>query len=260
MTMGIHHIQQGSGPDVMLLHAAVADHTMWQPQMAMLASGHRVTAYDLRGFGQTTLPAEPYAHHEDLRVLMDNLGIEHAMLVGSSLGGEVAINMAITHPERVAGLILIGPALEGYDFVDARSLALWAEFEDAVASGEDEHAIDIQIQLWLAGLDRPISNLDPMLVTKVREWTRKALHINAGDEIPLDPPAATRLAGISAMTRAIVGEYDVPDMHNISAILTDNIKDCRTTLVKGAGHLPSIECPDAFNALLENELLTISNQ
>lgn len=97
----------------MLVHAGICDSRMWDPQWDAFPAAHRTVRYDLRGFGHSPLPPEPYSHARDLVALLERLGIQQATLVGASLGGRVALEVAVTHPEVVDALILADAALPG---------------------------------------------------------------------------------------------------------------------------------------------------
>src|SRR5262245_61287179 len=115
----IAHDIAGSGPVLTLLHAGIADSRMWRPQFREFAGSHSVLSLDLRGFGQTKMPAGPYAHYRDLEGLLEHLGISRTVLVGASMAGAVAIDFTLTHPRNVAALILVGSALSGRECTDA---------------------------------------------------------------------------------------------------------------------------------------------
>lgn len=95
--------ETGAGEPLILIHGHSLDRTMWDPQMAALSRKFRVIRYDLRGYGRSTLPreGENQLHVEDLRRLMDRLGVPRAHAVGLSLGGSVALDMLALHPERL---------------------------------------------------------------------------------------------------------------------------------------------------------------
>jgi len=121
----------GTGPPVLLIHAGIADRRMWRAQVAALRDRHRVIAMDLRGYGESDLPATAFAHHDDVIGLLDALGVARAALVGCSFGGAVAIDVAIAHPDRVTALALFGSALGGHDWSDATE-QLWDDLVGAV--------------------------------------------------------------------------------------------------------------------------------
>jgi len=109
----------GRGPAMILLHGHSLDRTMWDPQMAALSKRFRVIRYDLRGYGRSTLPreGEDRLHAEDLRLLMDHLGIAKAHVVGLSLGGTVALDMLALHPDRLSSVTAASGDL--FDFYPA---------------------------------------------------------------------------------------------------------------------------------------------
>ena len=99
----------------MLLHAGVGDRRLWDGQVDALAGQYKVIRPDLRGFGQSPLPGGPFSHVEDVRALLDHLGVERAAVVGNSFGGRVALDFALVHPERTDALVLVAAALTGYE-------------------------------------------------------------------------------------------------------------------------------------------------
>lgn len=105
-----YYERRGEGPPVVFVHAALMDHSMWEPQVERLGEEYTTIAYDVRGHGRTGgSDANPYSvdlYAEDLDALLATLDIEHPVLCGASLGGEIAQVYASTHPDGVAGLVL----------------------------------------------------------------------------------------------------------------------------------------------------------
>lgn len=100
----------------MLVHAGICDARTWEAQREAFAARRRVILYDMRGFGRTVVRASgPYFHHEDLRGLLDSLGIGRASFVGCSLGGRTVMDFALRYPGRVRGLVLVGPSVSGFE-------------------------------------------------------------------------------------------------------------------------------------------------
>ncbi len=106
----IFYQQVGEGPDVVLVHGLATNRAFWFPHaLQALKDDCRVTMFDLRGHGYSSMPVNGYTSADmadDLAVLMDHLGIEDAYLVGHSFGGVVALQYATRHPERVKGLVI----------------------------------------------------------------------------------------------------------------------------------------------------------
>jgi len=98
---------EGPGAPVVLLHAGVADRRSWYATVDQLMGVGTVVAYDRRGFGDSPPSQVPFEHLDDLIAVLDQLGEGPAWLVGSSNGGKVALDAALAHPDRVAGLVLL---------------------------------------------------------------------------------------------------------------------------------------------------------
>ena len=105
----------GDGQPVVLIQGANLPMEMWDAQVEYFAPQFHVVRYDVRGFGGSAPRDQvPYQSHSDLLALLDHLRIERAHLVGLSLGGRIAVDFALTYPNRVRSLVLAGPGLSGY--------------------------------------------------------------------------------------------------------------------------------------------------
>jgi pimeloyl-ACP methyl ester carboxylesterase len=135
-------------PSVVLLHAGVADRRMWDPQWAALGARFDVVRADLRGFGESPLPAESYRSADDVVGLLDHLGIAQAALVGASYGGRVALDVASAHHDRVQRLVLLCPSVRGMR--RAAALEQFSDSEDAlIAAGDVAGAVALNVRTWL---------------------------------------------------------------------------------------------------------------
>lgn len=238
---GLFYEVSGSGEAVVFIHAFSVDRRMWAPQIAEFEGRFRVIRYDLRGHGRSVAPTGPYTGYDDLRVLLDTLGVARATLVGLSAGAELAINFAIAHPDRVARLVLAAPGLGGYTVPPLP----WATpvFE-AAAAGDAERAA----KLWAA---TPImamrtnpnaaETVTALVMENWRLWTYRRT------EQPLSPPAIDRLAEIVCPALIIVGDEDLPHIHDIARLLADRIADATLVTIPGAGHIPNLDTPSDFN-------------
>src|SRR4051794_32279778 len=101
----------GTGRAVVFVHAGVADRRSWLDVMASLNDDNvRCIAYDQRGYGVTSYAPEPYSATGDLLAVLDDRDVDRAVLVGASRGGQIAMDAALSAPDCVAGLMLIGSA------------------------------------------------------------------------------------------------------------------------------------------------------
>jgi pimeloyl-ACP methyl ester carboxylesterase len=250
----------GAGPPVVLIHSDVADARLWDAQVEALAPSHLVVTYDRPGFGRTPLPPGPYSPVADLLALLDGFELALVSLVGCSGGGNVALEFALTHPERVDRLVLIAPGLPGWDW-SAEMKAADEEETRLFEAGDDAAAADAQVRLWADGQRSP-DEVDPGL----REYTREAVvqsyrhyrdALEQGEPGPaerLDPPASERLGDVRAPTLVVVGAADVADMHGIADRLAAGIPDARKEVVPEAAHMLPLERPDELNRLLREFL------
>ena len=143
--MTLAHDVHGDGPPLLLIHGATLDRRMWAPNMAALTERHRVVRCDLRGFGASPPPAGPYSHADDLRELLGALEIERAAVAGLSMGGGVALELALAHPDVVAALVLVDTDLPGVPLEPALREAMGVA-RGHVLDGE----LDAAREAWLA--------------------------------------------------------------------------------------------------------------
>jgi pimeloyl-ACP methyl ester carboxylesterase len=107
--------EAGSGATVLLLHGGLGDSGLWEPVVPFLAERFRTIRTDLRFFGRSAGPAVPWSWQEDVVGVLDELGVERAALVGLSLGGKLALDLALQHPERFWAVAGVAPGLGGHD-------------------------------------------------------------------------------------------------------------------------------------------------
>lgn len=109
----ISYTVTGEGEPIVLIHGFGLDSRIWRKQVEELSKTNKVITYDLRGFGKSSLPNGKYSHTEDLKELLKELNIKNPKLVGHSFGGEIAVEYALNHPNKVSSLVLISPSLRG---------------------------------------------------------------------------------------------------------------------------------------------------
>jgi pimeloyl-ACP methyl ester carboxylesterase len=239
----------GAGEPVILLHAGIADRRMWDRQLEALAEHCRVVRYDRRGFGRSPLTDVPYAHHEDLRDLLDGLGIERASLVGCSMGGAAAIDFALRYPERVRAMVLVGSAVSGAES-DEPPPKEWDELVAADEAGDLERVSELEVRIWVDGPYRSPEEVDPAVRDLVREMNLIALRSEAsglGEERPADPSAAERLGEIQVPSLVVVGALDRPEIVARSEALARHVPRAGKVVMDGTAHVPNMERPQEFN-------------
>lgn len=242
--MILAHDDEGDGPAVVLLHSSVCDRRMWQRQAEVLtAAGHRVIRPDFQGFGDTPAPTAPYDEAGDLRALLDALGVDRAVLVGSSMGGRVAQEFAARWPSQVIGLLLVCAATRLLPpTADAR--AFGAEEDALLEAGDVDGAVDLNVRTWLG----PAASAQTAVA--VAEMQRRSFEVQlAAGDVSADRPDFD-LGAIVAPTLVVSGAHDLDYFGHVADLLAARIGGAQRLELDWAGHLPSLEDPDRFDPLL----------
>ncbi len=215
---------------VLLIHAGVCDSRQWARQLALLPDA---IAPDLPGFGNTPEPTGEFS-------VLDGLLDRPAAVVGNSLGARVALLLALARPDLVERLLLVSPGLPGHDW-SPEVRAVWKAEEEAVERGDLDAATEVCVEFWA----------QPHVRDVVRPMQRRAFELQVGVPEPQERPGpALEPAAIRCPTTIAVGENDVSDFHVIGARLAGEIPGARLVTIPGAGHLPNLETPEAFDRLL----------
>ncbi|MDH5225228.1 MAG: alpha/beta fold hydrolase [Actinomycetota bacterium] len=237
----------GSGADVALLHPGLWDSRTWDPQFERWADRFRVLRYDQRGYGRSSrLDGSPFSHVRDLVALLDHLGIGTTALVGCSMGGALAIDAALTVPDRVWALVAVAPGLGGFEGT-AEEEAWWDEraepIEAAITAGEYERAQDLLLEIWA-----PLG-VDDAAGARIKAIARDNIHELTMDEStvePIDPPAALRLADVDVPTLVVEASHDPHDARRASQLIAREVADGRLVTIE-ADHVVNMRAPAAFD-------------
>jgi pimeloyl-ACP methyl ester carboxylesterase len=106
----------GHGTTIVMIHDGLLNSQTWNAQFVKFAESHRVIRWDRRGFGRSDKPNAPFSNLDDFFTLMRALKVDRAMLFGCSSGSLLAIEFALTHPDMVSSLVLVGPIVSGFGF------------------------------------------------------------------------------------------------------------------------------------------------
>jgi pimeloyl-ACP methyl ester carboxylesterase len=225
---------------------------MWEPQAAGLSEHFDVITPDMRGFGDSELPAASWSPTADVLALMDALGLRPAPhLIGCSIGGRTAIDFALEHPDRVSKLVLVGAGVSGQTH-EGEDERIYAEVEEAVKAKDLVALNEAEMKLWLVGPGRTPSHVDQRLRDLFLDMNGRSLQHDF-DSAPmekLEPPAFERLGEIKAPTLVIVGDHDLPSIQKTADLLVAKISGARKAVIHDAAHLPNLEHPEKFNRLV----------
>lgn len=233
---------------VTLSHSLATNLSMWDPQVPALASRYRVLRYDTRGHGGTDAPAGAYSLDllaEDVRALLQALGITRTHFIGLSMGGFVGQILALKYPDMLQGLVLCDTTSR----VAPEARPMWEErIRVAQVQGMEPH-VEPTIGRWFTPLFR---ERRPDVVDRVRAMIRGTnpmgyigcCHAIAALDL-LD-----RLPAIKVPTLVMVGEEDPGTPVAASRTIHEKIKNSELVILKSASHLSNMEQPEAFNRAL----------
>lgn len=213
----------------------------------MTAVGYDVICVDQRGHGQSSAPPGPYTipqMADDIHQLIAQLELDKACVVGLSMGGRVAMRLALDHPQDVAALALVSTKSE-----PAREIQ--AELE-ALAQRAEQGEVASVVEEWYDERYQRLLVYAPDLNRKLKaEWRQKSGNgfIGAVRAIIEMESMTTRISEIHAPTLAVAGALDSA-CHPFVAWYERSIPGCRGVILPEAAHFVNIEQPERFNDLL----------
>jgi pimeloyl-ACP methyl ester carboxylesterase len=239
----------GTGQPICFIHGFSLDNSMWDEQVAFFSMNYQVLRYDMRGFGSSSLPQNPYRHDDDFFELINSLGLENIVLVGLSLGGEVAIDFTLEHPQLVRKLILVDSSLSGF-----HSTVDWNVYAK-------EQGLEKAKQNWLNHEVFETTNLNLSAKNKLAKIIQRysGWHwLNSDPRQRPTPLAIDRIDQIDCPTMITVGQKDLAYFHEISALLENKIKNSQRIEIADTGHMVPLEKPHEFNQIVSDFLSTPS--
>ncbi|MEZ5738162.1 MAG: alpha/beta hydrolase [Burkholderiaceae bacterium] len=259
----IHYVREGTGPTVIFIHGAMGDWRSWEKQWPAFTADHDCLAVSCRfSFPNPNTMASPdhsaLDDATDVEGLMDALGIERAILIGSSYGGFASLALALRRPERVRAVVAVEPPMMKYAqmFPDTAPVAARFHAATVVPSREAFERGDDQTgaTLLTGGIaNQDPASLDPTVMARRRQNILAARRIAlSSDEFPLLDPAG--LAALPMPVLLLTGRNTGPIFKAIISGITRVMTKARLETVDGAGHGVSIEQPEAFNTLVRGFL------
>ncbi len=242
----IYYEECGTGNEaVVLVHDGVVHSAVWDDVWPAFCKDFHTIRYDRRGYGRSPVATGWYTETDDLFALLKHLNVHHAMVVGSSHGGELSIEFTLEHASLVEQLVLVGAVVHGYPYSDHfmnRGEATWAPPEKnnltaAIAKIADDK--------YLTAADHPAARhkIRDLLTAAPQDFTHNDM---ARDE----PSSLPRLHEIHVPTLILVGDADIPDVHAHAGAIETGIPNSRRIVVSDAGHLMYLEKPEEFSRIV----------
>jgi pimeloyl-ACP methyl ester carboxylesterase len=242
----LYYQECGSGPKaVVLLHDGVVNSAVWDDVWPLLCKQFHVIRYDRRGYGRSPATEKPYYEADDVAALLRDRKVTRAALVGSSHGGNIALNVALRYPEQISDLVLVGPEAEGFPYSE-HFILKQIEFQKA----KDPTEVRVQSTYFIA----PGNNA-------AREHLRKLLNASPQDhkhnDMPLpEKPVFPYVRDLRMPTVILTGSEDIADNQAVAGALVMSIPGAARVVVPDTGHLIYLEKPEAFSSLVIGFLLS----
>ena len=251
-------VEDGKGRPVVFGHGLLFDWRSWVGQTPLIAVDHRVVAFDSRGHGLSGLPEDDWTiqdQADDYARVMDALGIDRAVVVGESMGGMAALHLALRHPQRVKGLVLVGTSASAetlYQRTRYRLLVLMAQLfgmrpwlltegSKAMFGATFRRTQPEQVKQWM----EPIAGYDPKVIARTLRPVMKR------------PSVVGRLPTITAPALVIVGDEDQTTPPRESEVMAERMPNARLVTLGATGHMSPIEKPEQIAVLIREFLREI---
>ncbi|MFE9774843.1 alpha/beta fold hydrolase [Streptomyces sp. NPDC005931] len=242
----------GSGDLVVLLHSGFVDHRLFDDQIPALAAHYRVVAPDVRGHGFSANATAPFRWAEDLAALLRHLDAGPAVLVGVSMGGAIATDTVLEHPDLVRAVVVCGAATSEFEYDDAWYREIRAEYARTLGSGDLEGWLNAFLRV-VAGPHRSLDDIDPQIPHRLREMALHTMSKHAPGEKDWHVPLTgtwDRVPQIDVPLLAVNGSLEPDDLTGAVRRLVAGVRDGRSVTMAGAGHYTNLEQPEVFNEIL----------
>jgi pimeloyl-ACP methyl ester carboxylesterase len=244
----IHYDDEGAGRPALLIHGHTLDRRVWDwIAPALGRAGLRLIRPDLRGHGRSTRPDRGYhwSHHAaDMMAVLDAAGVDRAEVVGYSLGGGVALEMALAQPERVGSLTLLSPVLPDRPFEEA----FFANLREVARVIRADGVAAAMRGPWLESPLWAGSAIDPRTRQKldgiVAEFPGAEYLATERDHVERDWTVPDRLGEIAVSTLVMVGENEMAGFRGFAEEIASGVPDARLEVLSDLGHVHLLQAPD----------------
>lgn len=249
----LYYEREGQGHTVVFIHGHSLDRRMWNGQVQAVSRSYAVLRYDVRGHGLSSAPATGYSmphYARELHELLEHLGLRRPSIVGLSMGGNIAIEYALTYPDRLETLTLVDSGLMGFEDTGEFMQEMQKRRELVRREGVGEKFVRASMLSALFDGIRHNPEQRALARAMVSGWSGASWRDTTVYPKP-ERTQADRVHEIRVPTLVLVGELDGPRFHRIAGMLASRIKVMRKYVVPGgAGHIPPMETPEAFNDIL----------
>jgi pimeloyl-ACP methyl ester carboxylesterase len=261
----LYYEESGSGRTLVFVHEYAGDHRSWEPQMRYFARFYRCVAFNARGFPPSDVPEDPEKYsqaraRDDIRSVLDHLGVERAHVCGLSMGGFATLHFGLTYPDRSISLLVAGC---GYGAEPAKREQFREETNATAAQIDKEGMREVAKRYSLGPTRVQFQNKNP------RGWRefadQLAEHSTRGSALTMLGVQARRpslwelVEGMRALrvpTLVVTGDEDDPCLEP-ALLMKRSIPGAGLAVMPCSGHTVNLEAPDEFNRILFEFLATV---
>ena len=242
----LYYEAEGAGDALVLIHGGLGSLRMWDFQARALAGSYHVIRPDLRGFGRSTTEHVEFAYWADIAALLGHLGVDRAHVVGQSIGGKVALDLALAQPACVATLMSVAGGIGGFRPDLEEDSVPWDEMDRLWDEKKWLELAELETQVWVDGWGQPTTRLDRDLRDRVKEDVLSTYQAENEEGLPqpLEPQAADRLGELTIPVLVMIGALDEPRSRATAAHLAASVPESLCIEVEGVAHMIQLEAPD----------------
>ncbi len=250
----LYYELSGQGTPFVMIHAGITDCRMWDTEFEAFSQRQQALRFDMRGYGKSMPVEGEFNLLDDLETLLAELDIpKPIILMGCSMGGGLSIDYALTHPDHVEALILVGSDPAGLELEAPGPDELFAQSEAAFEAGDIDLVAELDMRIWFDGDGRTSDEVDSRARRKAYAMARLVTEhelkgIGKHVRKPMARPAAERLHELSMPALIVIGQNDLPYLKLAADYMRDKLPAAAKLLIPDAGHLPNLEHPELFRA------------
>ncbi|MEP1096500.1 MAG: alpha/beta hydrolase [Cyclobacteriaceae bacterium] len=249
----LYYEESGIGEALVFIGGGgLMDSRQWQDQINFFRNKYRTISIDPRGIGNSEVPFTSFSNSDDLKMALDILKIDKAVIVGLSYAGGIALDFAVSNPDRISLLICSGPLISGWEFSESMVEKQRIFFEASTKGVEEFIKVAFDQDPYFIP-----SPKNPKARSFARSLIKETFEVEGFDQsliAPLEPPTIQQVGEIKIPSLLIGGQLDHPDIHARIDFLDEQIDQSEKVIIQNAGHIVNMENPVELNIKLSDFL------